>query len=387
MLFLLVLAGCPGDNGVPTSLFQTAILEFEGGALYAAERIHVVQLNGSYGEMGRQYGRLLKDQVNSYYDKAIVEHPPWGGNWSQNEAKAFARRNYDNYPQRAKAIFEGMAETSGLSVDQLMLIDQYTELFVASEVFGCSGLGTWGDYTIDGSVVLGKNEDMPLFFKEFNDSLSVIVYNPDDGSRSVASVCNAGQVKVMNGMNDVGIVNVTYQAPFLEGVDPSINRVPLFINHFAFLLDSDSLTSMIARVESYLPPVSINGTAADGQLAVSYEVSQSHVAVRTPDTPGSTAQTNHYLDPSWDPSLLEKQEGEAGDSETRRSNLLAQAEQHKGSIDARIMMDIYDIHRDQGGATVDDTTYQMVAVPSELVLWIKAPGYQDWVEVDLNELF
>jgi len=78
--------------------------------------------------MGRQYGFLLKFQIESYYQKAMNEHPPWGGNWSRADVEEFARRNYKNYPERAKEIFNGMAETSGLSIDQLILIDQYTEL-------------------------------------------------------------------------------------------------------------------------------------------------------------------------------------------------------------------------------------------------------------------
>jgi hypothetical protein len=96
--------------------------------------------------------------------------------------KRFVWAIYENYPDKAKQIFEGMAETSGLSVEQLMLIDQYTELFVASALFGCSSMAVWGEYTVDGLVVHAKNEDMPEFFKAFNDSLAVVIYNPDEGS-------------------------------------------------------------------------------------------------------------------------------------------------------------------------------------------------------------
>jgi hypothetical protein len=33
------------------------------------------------------------------------------------------------------------------------------------------------------------------------------------------------------------------------------------------------------------------------------------------------------------------------------------------------------------------TIYQVVAVPGELKIWIKTPGYSDWQLVDLNALF
>ncbi|MCF8128769.1 MAG: C45 family peptidase [Deltaproteobacteria bacterium] len=360
---------------------------FEGGYLYNAGKLHVVQLNGDYQQMGRQYGYLLKSQIQSYYQKAINDHPPWGGNWSRENAEEFAMGNYANYPDRGKEILNGMAETSGLPIDQLVLIDQYTELFVVSEVFGCSSMAAWGDYTADGSVVQAKNEDMPEFFKEFNDSLVVVIYNPNDGSHSVASVCNAGQVRVMNAINDAGVVNTTNQAPFLEPLDMSMTRIPLFINHLMFMLDSGSLSEFESALLDYLPPAPINGTASDAESAFSYEVSPSRVVVRHPDQNGLTAETNHYVDPSWDVPEEVRQSDGWKESEERRNNLLALAEAHKGTIDADVMMAILDTPKSQGGATVDTTTYQVVAVPSQLKIWVNVPDYQKWVLVDLNPLF
>jgi len=383
LCLLVITLGCSSG----TDSTQKAVLTFEGGFLYKAEKIHVAQLNGDYKEMGRQYGYLLKSQIESYYQTAINEHPPWGGNWSREKAEEFARGNYKNYPERAKEIFNGMTETSGLSIDQLILIDQYTELFVMSALFGCSGVAAWGEYTLDGSVVLGKNEDMPEFFKEFNDSLVVVIYNPDDGSHSVASVCNAGQVKVMNAINDAGLANVTYQAPFIEPLDLSMTRIPLFINHLMFLLDSDSLSELESALLGYLSPAPINGTAADTKSAFSYEVSPSRCVVRQSDQDGLTAETNHYVDPSWDVPEAFLESDSWKDSQERRDNLLALAESYKGTIDAEVMMEIFDIPKSQGGATVHDTTYQVVASPSQLKIWVKVPDYQDWVGVDLNPLF
>jgi len=168
------------DIGLYSNLEKVA--EFEGGYLYKAGKIHVVQLNGNYREMGRQYGELLKPQINSFYKKAIVEHFPSGPNISREEIEAFARRNYEIYPARIKEVFNGMAETSGLSVDKLMLLDQYVVLSVIPYFAGCSGIAAWGDYTGGGPLIFGKNEDFMPLFKEFDDALVVVVYNPDDGS-------------------------------------------------------------------------------------------------------------------------------------------------------------------------------------------------------------
>jgi hypothetical protein len=39
--------------------------EFEGGKLYRAGKIGVVELTGSYRQMGRQYGTLLRGEPRS----------------------------------------------------------------------------------------------------------------------------------------------------------------------------------------------------------------------------------------------------------------------------------------------------------------------------------
>ena len=47
----------------------TMAAEFEGGQLYKQNAIHIVVLNGTYYEMGRQYGHLLKEQINWHFNE------------------------------------------------------------------------------------------------------------------------------------------------------------------------------------------------------------------------------------------------------------------------------------------------------------------------------
>jgi hypothetical protein len=49
---------------------------------------------------------------------------------------------------------------------------------------------------------------------------------------------------------------------------------------------------------------------------------------------------------------------------------------------------ILDTTIDNGGATQPtDTTHQIIAVPKELRLWLKAPGNFNWQKIDLKRLF
>jgi hypothetical protein len=54
-------------------------------------------------------------------------------------------------------------------------------------------------------LVFGRNADYYSSSESFANRTCVIVYNPDDGSNSVASVCSLGQLQVPTGLNDKGI--------------------------------------------------------------------------------------------------------------------------------------------------------------------------------------
>ena len=101
---------------------------------------------------------------------------------------------------------------------------------------------------------------------------------------------------------------------------------------------------------------------------------------------GLIVTTNHFMDTSWErprpgPHAY-------GQTEERSANLMLLGEKYKGRIDAKKMRELLDIGLYEGGATHSDKTiFQMVAVPAELKIWLKVPGYQDWTEVDLGKLF
>ncbi|MBN1106379.1 MAG: hypothetical protein JXL84_23445 [Deltaproteobacteria bacterium] len=52
------------------------------------------------------------------------------------------------------------------------------------------------------------------------------------------------------------------------------------------------------------------------------------------------------------------------------------------------MMEVLDTTIPEGGPTQPtETIYQIIAVPDDLTLWLKAPGNFDWQRVELRTLF
>jgi hypothetical protein len=246
-------------------------------------------------------------------------------------------------------------------------------------------MAAWGEYTAGGPLVFGRNLDYPAYFKDFAEFLTLVVYNPEDG---IPATCfgYAGQVATANGMNRAGLFIELNDGSLSGGSVACTNRVTVSILSLGFLLDCSSMRSLDAAINTTKAHYAFIFNAADKDAAYCYEWPIFDVKRRAADRSGLLVATNHFVDPSWGLAIP------THDSQTRSvqryKNLLALGDQYKGKFDEKKMMDIFDTPFDKGGVTWPDRTiYQMVAVPQELRLWLKAPGYQDWVLVDLAKLF
>jgi hypothetical protein len=54
-------------------VLASPVKEFEGGRFFRSGKIDILVLEGSYREMGRQYGGLVKDRLSEFYKVAIEE--------------------------------------------------------------------------------------------------------------------------------------------------------------------------------------------------------------------------------------------------------------------------------------------------------------------------
>ncbi len=192
--------------------------------------INVIRLQGNYRQMGRQYGYLLKDQLQEFYSIAIEEYLIKEKGIPLEFLKQGTQADFALYPERFKNILYGMAETSGMELYKLILLD---EIVVLGAVFGpynaCSGIAVWGDYTDNQPLVFGRNFDYFEDFKRFNKFMTVAVYNPDDGSIPTASFGYTGQIQTVNGMNREGIFLEINAGTISGGSVPFPGRVPTLI--------------------------------------------------------------------------------------------------------------------------------------------------------------
>lgn len=363
------LTGCIGSSSAMT------VSSFENGKLYNDGGINVIELNGDWHTMGRQYGALAKGYISDML--AYLDTRMNGDHGRKERAYAISDSLFLNYPAYLKDFFAGMEETSGIAMKDLKLCNaaEYVE-----ECFFCSAIAVWGGYSENG-LIMGRNYDA-VSYSEVCRNIVLTVYHPDEGL-SIATLGYAGEIYCVNGINEKGIFVELNNGMPSAGWDVDWKVVPSTTSLFQMLLsaktmqDVDDFFSTTASFASFAIGV------ASGSEARVYEWCRKGVKRGDAVTPeGLMISTNHYANPEWESPVPE--DADSWNSISRRDNLLHSAEKYKGSIDLARIKEMISTPIEKGGAYHDLTRYQIVAIPSTLTLHIKLPINEDWVEINLS---
>ncbi len=354
-----------------------AVLTFEKGAKAYKNNISVVNLRGTWFEMGRQYGHLMEGELTDVYQfiRALVDNRIV----NPELVEAVVDKEERQTPFRILEFMRGASETSGLTVRELQMANAVERICGLPQ---CSAAFCWDDYSA-GPLVIGRNYDYNSMFSALKDDVAVTVYHPADGSLSVATIGYVGEIYAVNALNEKGIFlelnNGTPSAPISSPNARYTGTTMLFSGLFETddLSDWDLFFNTVNCSSSYI----IN--MADSQRGVSYEwcpIDVKHGEITLPD--GLMVATNFFVNPEW----LFKTPSDAAcwNGITRRNNLIKLCEDHKGNIDEQTMKQIIQTPLAKGGAMNDMTVYQMVVTPETKTLRLRVIGGLGWLNIDLN---
>ena len=387
LIFLTLGAGFAEDSVGAKSTELKYVAEFEGGKLFKAGAVSVLVLKGNYRQMGRQYGALVKDDLKAM-DNTIVEvflnNPDEKRRMTGDELNTIAWALFDRYPRRYKEILYGMAETSGLWLNQILLVNALEWFPKINKLsYGkCSGIAVWGPYT-KGPVIFGRNDDDDPAYLAFARPV-VAVFKPNDGSIPAALINYPGVIYNATGMNADGLfmeLNAGNDMGF------SLDRTSIFTTLFLYLQEYHNLVELDRAMRSTLVDMSSIINVADPTRGYSYECSLWDTKRRDQDAEGIVAAANAYSHPDWNITPLDPKR-DPGSNQLRKGNLLKLSAKYKGTITPEVMMKkIMDVDIKDGGATHAGTIFQIVAAPADRKIWVKVPGRVDWTEVPLEPLF
>ncbi|MEI6172107.1 MAG: C45 family autoproteolytic acyltransferase/hydrolase [Bacteroidota bacterium] len=382
----ILLTACSSKDNEPSGDL------YEGGKLYRSHSgaFYIAELHGTFHQMGRQYGLLLKQQIGAFYQEAINDYLIGERGVKYDALLQSGRNYYKDFSQSFRDYLDGMAETNGLDADKTYIL---SEAIYILGFMGCSSLSAWGEYTPDGQTVTGRNLDLPFAsLRKFSKYLHVVVWNPADYPASVASIDYIGGLFYQTALNSKGVFMELQNGENSDTAHPTGRE-----NANNILLESLFRNTTANEVDKWfhtnLPDCGLIMNASFADHTTIYEWSTFRVAARNAD--GLISATNDFFDPSWHsypiPFFDSVNEG-IGYTWTRRKNLMRLGEQYRGDITPEKMMMIIDQTLPLDGATFPEsglikTIYSVVVRPSELKIWFKVREYSGWEEIDLKSYF
>ena len=218
MVFAFGLAGC-GDSDEteePNAEKSAEKLAYDPAEPPSNIR-EVVVLSGTPKEMGKQYGQQAADSLSRLvtYKKALAIEK-FGSIDKAYEALDDYADVYSKGVPEVLEMFRGMAETSGISYDDILVT--YTQ-FVNNPHRNCSTISMWGDATVDGKTICGANYDLTL--EPYIYEPSVVAY-PKNGNAFMAGSGLIGGTY----MNDKGLVILGSQGQDWNKEDLGVGVAP-----------------------------------------------------------------------------------------------------------------------------------------------------------------
>ena len=134
--------------------------------------------------------KQFKKELAEFYEVIVNHEVIKSEGISQAAMAGITGLVFRRYPAMFKEMIRGISETSGLTTDKAALLEGLVVVpfAIATESFKCSVIAAWGNYASGGPLVIGRNFDLPPFFKSFARFVTLVIFKPDDGSIPTASV-------------------------------------------------------------------------------------------------------------------------------------------------------------------------------------------------------
>lgn len=278
--------------------------------------IPVIYLYGTPGEMGSQYGTILKKQLEGleyistrFFSKKKV-----------NEFLQTAIEAEKYLPGETLEFLSKIAETSGVDYYKLLAINTVPRVT-------CSTLAVWDDATEDGELLMGRNADYA--FKRINKALGLIVVKKPDYGYATVSSSFLGLAGAYTGINEKGVSygNMLVYNGFED--EETSGGLPVQLLMQSAAETNNSAREMIEYLTAQKHVVPVSVMCADSNEAILAELGKTNFAVREGSN-GVLAASNYF----YSSGMFEKPE-----TDNRFSALMLKARDHHGKFNLKHLKD------------------------------------------------
>ncbi len=371
-LWELKISGTPFDRGV-------AIGKLTDSLLYFQEKVFVDQIREMIPSDG--YLKLLRFFI-IIFNRNIGEHVT---EEYRNEIYGISLSCTDEFdfigtPYERQLNYHG-AHDIGHAMQDYMLV-------------GCSSFATWGKYSADSSLVVGRNFDFYMGDK-FAQNKLVTFCEPNEGYKFV-SVSWPGMIGVLSGMNEEGLT-VTINAA--KSTMPTSAKTPISLLTREILQYASTIDEAFAiaqKRELFVSESILVGSAKDGRAAI-IEKSPKNMGLFA-NFDGKIICTNHFQSEEFKSDKKNIENIETTDTYYRYQRLeeLIQKEEpineHKA---VSILRNRMGINNTDVGLSNEMALNQFIAhhsvvfKPAERIMWVSTSPWQSgrFVAYDLKKIF
>jgi isopenicillin-N N-acyltransferase-like protein len=145
-------------------------------------RLKIVSIKGNHRQMGRQIGEACRDEIQrmlvTYKDSLATAYDELQLTWDDAvlQGQKYFPYALEGVPQYVEEL-EGMAEASGVSLNDLMVLNCMEGITSDALHLGCTSIAVSGERTRNRHVLVGHNED---WLPEDEENTYLVHAAPDD---------------------------------------------------------------------------------------------------------------------------------------------------------------------------------------------------------------
>lgn len=291
---------------------------------------------GSYYEVGRQYGEAIRDKLRNVYESVYEKARKQDGVPEEKLRETIAAYYAlcERYSPGLINQLRGEGESSGIGDFGAMLVNVSREIGAihANRLMECTAYAVGGKYTVDGKHYSGQNQDMVIGYEENCDIVTFAV----TGKPKIMFMLPAGNL-AFSGMNSEGI---SCNRNFMFGSPWKFALPRYFVTRLA--LENTTLEGVCATMDQMDYPSSHHSLYADryGNI-VSYELdSRGFARAHFKDY---FVHTNHFLIPEM-LKFERRTQSQMGNSLTRLNYLKEKFETEKGNVSVGYIKQLLSSH-------------------------------------------
>ncbi len=329
----------------------------------------VVVLQGTYREMGIQYGEQATDYLAR--NAAVIKSgvlPMWDS-WEDivSTMDKFEGILKEKFPE-ALELWAGMAEGSGLDYDDIRIINLSLQLLVMAHpealsekqfTEGCSNISAWGSATLNGKTIAAANLDQGWNMGNYT---VVIVAFPDKGNAFITTPPWAGELVGNMGINHHGLVTMGSAGQDGLPTDTEVGSPNLTAKFGALLKCSDVEEAVRYYLDMHCGNAE-NTHFADKTHAKIVEYTPGHHAVRASgdhDEVDFLIATNHFIDSEMQSSIIQGEYNQGFYDAVPRYNTYKKLFDSKiGGIDEAVIESFITCHDYWDGERWHEDVYSM----------------------------